>query len=73
MKIFPHACRCDGYLHMRRAAYSTLQKLFGEGQEISVWPSESEGMKACCREYASDVEMWNQTRIKLVKKNTCNT
>lgn len=56
-KGIPHACRCDGYLHMRRAAYSTLQKLFGEGQEISVWPSESEGMKACCREYASDVEM----------------
>ena len=35
MKIFPHARRCDDYLHMRRAAYSTLQKLFGVGQEKS--------------------------------------
>ena len=34
-KVFPHARRCDDYLHMRRAAYKTLEKLFGVGLKRS--------------------------------------
>ena len=31
IKVFPRARRCDDYPHMRRAAYKTLESLFGVG------------------------------------------
>lgn len=34
-KVFSQARRCDDYPHMRRATYTTLEKLFGVGQKKS--------------------------------------
>ena len=35
IKVFPYSRPCDDYPHMRRAAHSSLQKLFGLGEETS--------------------------------------